>query len=360
MRFPVVDGNSSRIDEAPAARMLLQAIDQGVNYLDTAYPYHGGTSESFLGRTLEGAYREKVKLATKLPTWKIKEAKDFDFYFQEQLDRLRTDRIDFYLFHALNEKYWKTIWELDVLSWAEKVKAEGRIGYLGFSFHDELDVFKSIIDAYQEWDFCLIQYNYMDRDYQAGQAGLKYAAERGMGVVVMEPLRGGRLVNPPQQVQELWDQAQKPWPPAEWSLQWLWNQPEVSLVLSGMSTLEQVNENILSASRSGIGNLSQHDLEIVDQVRQTYLDMALIPCTQCEYCVPCPEGVDIPRILRIYNDSIMYDKEAIAKREYTLFVPNEKKGSLCVVCGECEEKCPQDIPIADWMAKIHKEYTQPT
>jgi predicted aldo/keto reductase-like oxidoreductase len=358
MRFPVLGGNTSRIDEEQASKMLLHAIDQGVNYIDTAYPYHGGTSEGFVGRTLEGSYRDKIKLATKMPSWKIEESKDFDFYLNEQLERLRTDRIDFYLLHALNEKWWTNLHELGVLSWAEKARADGRIQNLGFSFHDEYEIFKSIVDAYQEWDFCLIQYNYMDQDYQAGRKGLKYAADHGMGVVIMEPLRGGRLVDPPQRIQELWDQADQNWSAAEWSLQWLWNQPEVSLVLSGMSTLDQVNQNLASASRSGVGSLSAKDLKVIDEVRQTYLDMELIPCTKCGYCVPCPEGVDIPRILRIYNDSIMYEKVDIARREYTLFVPDDKKGSLCVVCQECEEKCPQDIPISEWMPKIHEEYTQ--
>jgi len=358
MRFPVLDGNTSRIDEEKASQMLHYAIDQGVNYIDTAYPYHGGTSESFVGKTLEGPYREKIKLATKLPSWKIKKETDFDLYLNEQLERLRTDRIDFYLLHALNEKHWKNLHQLDVLSWADKTRADGRIRHLGFSFHDEFEVFQSIVDAYQDWDFCLIQYNFMDQDYQAGQKGLRYAADRGMGVVIMEPLRGGRLVDPPQQIQELWDQADTRRTPAEWSLQWLWNQPEVSLVLSGMSTLDQVKENIASASRSGIGSLNEDELKLIDTARKTYLDMELIPCTSCGYCVPCPEGVDIPRILRIYNDGIMFDKPEMAAREYNIFVPDEKKGSLCVVCQECEEKCPQDIPIAEWMEKIHQEYSQ--
>lgn len=360
MRLPVLHGNSSRIDEEKAARMLLYAIDQGVNYIDSAYPYHGGTSEGFVGRTLEGAYREKVRLATKLPSWKIEKEADFDFYLNEQLERLRTDRIDFYLLHALSDKHWKNLHQLGVLPWLEKARSDGRINHLGFSFHDELPVFKSIVDAYQGWDFCLIQYNFMDLDYQAGREGLKYAADRGMGVVIMEPLRGGRLVNPPQRVQVLWDQADAKRTPAEWSLQWLWNQPEVSLVLSGMSTLEQVQENVDSAKRSGIGNLTEKDLMVVDKVREAYLGMELIPCTNCGYCVPCPEGVDIPRILRIYNDGIMFEKEDLARIDYKLWIPDANKGSLCVVCRECEEKCPQDIPISDWMARIHQEYTQAT
>lgn len=358
MRFPVIDDNPSRIDEKPAAEMLLHAINEGVNYIDTAYSYHGGTSESFVGKTLEGGYRDKVRLATKLPSWKIKKSTDFDLYLNEQLENLKTDQIDFYLLHALNETFWKTIVEFGVLDWVEKVKADGRIKNIGFSFHDEYPIFKMIVDAYQRWDFCLIQHNFMDVDYQAGTKGLQYAAARGMGVVIMEPLRGGRLIDPPQLVQDIWDQAEVQRSAAEWSLQWLWNQPEVSLVLSGMSNLQQVKENINSASRSGVGNLSKAELDSVAKAKVTYEGFQLIPCTNCGYCMPCPEGVDIPRILKIYNDGIMYDKVEGAKSDYIMWVPAENKGDRCVECGECLEKCPQDIPIPDWMEKIHQEYIE--
>ncbi len=324
MRFPTIDGNNSRIDEKPAAEMLLHAIDEGVNYLDTAYPYHGGTSEDFVGKTLKGDYRDKVKLATKLPSWKIEQKTDFDLYLNEQLDRLRTEQIDFYLLHALNKKLWHMIDALDVLSWVEKVKADGRIKNIGFSFHDEHPVFKAIVDAYDSWDFCLIQHNFMDVDYQAGAKGLKYAAARGMGVVIMEPLRGGRLIDPPQPVQDIWNQAKVKRSAAEWSLQWLWNQPEVSLVLSGMSTIEQVQENIDSASRSGIGSLTDAELDLIAKAKKTYEGFQLIPCTNCGYCIPCPEGVDIPRILKIYNDGIMYEKNESAKNDYLMYVPELK------------------------------------
>ncbi len=356
MRLPIVDGDSSRIDEKSAAEMLYYAIDNGVNYIDTAYPYHGGNSEGFVGRTLEGEYREKVKLATKLPTWKINKPEDFDFYLNEQLSRLRTERIDFYLLHALNQDYWERILTHGVLESAEKARADGRIGQIGFSFHDEYPVFKTIVDSYPDWDFCLIQYNFMDQKYQAGKRGLKYAAEKGLGVVIMEPLRGGRLINPPQEIQKIWDGSETKRSPADWSLQWLWNQPEVSLVLSGMSTLQQVQENVRSAAASGVGRLSKEELDRVEKARLTYEGFQLIPCTNCGYCVPCPEGVDIPRILKIYNDGIMYDKVASAKTDYTLWVPEENKGDLCVECGECLEKCPQDIAISDWMDRIHTEF----
>jgi len=357
MRFPVIGGNSSQIDEKPAAEMLYLAIDQGLNYMDTAYPYRGGQSESFVGRTLQGAYRDKVKLATKLPSWKIEKPEDFDIYLNEQLERLLTDQIDCYLLHALDKKSWTKIESLGVLDWTEKARADGRIKHLGFSFHDKFDVFKSIVDAYKKWDFCMIQYNYMDQDYQAGKSGLEYAGDRGLGVVIMEPLRGGRLIDPPSKIQEIWDEAETIRTPAEWSLQWLWNQPQVSLVLSGMSTLDQVQENLNSAAKSGIGSLPEKDLRLVSHVKETYQDMSLIPCTLCNYCLPCPDGVDIPRILKIYNDGIMYDKVESSKTDYNLWVPPDDKGDNCVVCGECEEQCPQGIPISDWMAQIHQEYS---
>ncbi len=357
MRFPVIDGNSSHIDEPAAAEMLYYAIDQGVNYIDTAYPYHGEQSERFVGRTLQGAYRKKIKLATKLPSWKIEKTGDFDFYLNEQLDRLRTEHIDFYLLHALDQTSWLNIEKLGVLSWAEKALADGRIGHLGFSFHDQYEVFISIVDAYQGWDFCMIQYNYMDQDHQAGKKGLSYAAERGMGVMIMEPLRGGRLIDPPPKIAELWAQGPTHRTPADWSLQWLWNQPEVSGVLSGMSSLEQVKQNVESASKSGINTLTKKEQDIVSRVQETYQGLSLIPCTRCGYCMPCPEEVDIPRILQIYNDGIMFDKIRSSQEEYTQLVPDEAKANNCVVCRECEEQCPQEIVISDWMAQIHAEYT---
>ena len=357
MRFPVIEGDSGRIDEKPAAEMLYYAIDHGVNYIDTAYLYHSGQSEGFVGRTLQGAYRDKVKLATKLPCWKVEKKEDFDYFLNEQLDRLKTEQIDFYLLHALNGKNWQKMEELGVLPWAEKALEDGRISHLGFSFHDEYSVFKTIIDAYDSWEFCQIQYNYMDVDYQAGKKGLDYAAENGLAVVVMEPIRGGRLIDPPQQVQDVWEQSETLRTPADWALQWLWNQPEVSVVLSGMSEMQHVVENVASANKSGIQSLLEAELNTVSRVRKEYENLALIPCTRCGYCVPCPEGVDIPRILKIYNDGIMYDKVDSARSDYVMWVPDENKGNLCVVCGECEEKCPQDIPISDWMAKIHQEYS---
>jgi len=350
MRFPTKDGHEN-IEEIEAGRMLRHAIDQGVNYLDTAYAYHGGNSESFVGRVLADGYREKVRLATKLPSWKIEERGDFDRYLNEQLERLQTDHIDFYLLHALKEEWWHRLRDLGVIEWAEGAMKDGRVGHLGFSFHDDYEVFKEIVDAY-DWTFCQIQYNYMDIENQAGTRGLKYAASKGLAVVVMEPLLGGRLVDPPDPIREIWSEAPTARTPASWALQWLWHQPEVSVVLSGMTTMEHVTENIAAAERSGVGTLSDEELALVDRVRVVYRELCPIPCTQCNYCMPCPHGVDIPRNLEIYNEGIMYDKHESARRSYE-FLAEEKRASACTACFECEDQCPQDIPISQWMSQAH-------
>ncbi len=357
MRFPTENGDE-HIDEAEATRMLRCAIDHGVNYLDTAYPYHGGHSEPFLGRVLQDGYRDKVRLATKLPSWKIEDPDDFDRYLDEQLERLQTDHIDFYLLHALKRDWWHKLRDLGVIDWAEHAVADGRIGHLGFSFHDDYDAFTEIIDAY-DWTFCQIQYNYMDVDNQAGTRGLKYAASRGIAVVVMEPLLGGRLVDPPDSVQEIWDRApttrlgRPSRSPADWALQWLWHQPEVSVVLSGMSTMEHVRENVASAERSGVGTLTDQELALIEEVREQYEELCPIPCTRCGYCMPCPNGVDIPRNFHVYNQGVMYGDEAWARRAYAE-IPEEKRASACVACLECEEHCPQSIPISEWMEQVHQ------
>jgi predicted aldo/keto reductase-like oxidoreductase len=224
MRLPTIDGDPAKIDEAEATRMVRHAIDHGVNYVDTAYPYHREESERFVGRALQDGYRERVKLATKLPSWLVKEPGDFDRYLNEQLEKLQTRHIDFYLLHSMNERSWPQLRDLDVFRWAEGALADGRIRHLGFSFHDKLEVFQEVVDGYDHWDFCQIQYNYMDTDYQAGTQGLKYAADKGLAVVVMEPIRGGRLANNiPPAVQEIWDSAPVQRTPAEWALQWAWN-----------------------------------------------------------------------------------------------------------------------------------------
>jgi predicted aldo/keto reductase-like oxidoreductase len=354
MRLPIIDNDSSRIEEKEATTMIRYAIDHGVNYIDTAYPYHSGKSEIFVGKVLGDGYRQKVKLATKMPCWLVKSKDDFDRYLDEQLERLQTEKIDFYLLHGLNQTSWTKMKELGVLSWAEKALQEKRFQYLGFSFHDDYPAFKSIVDAYDKWTFCQIQYNYMDINNQAGTRGLRYAASRGLAVVIMEPLLGGRIVNPPQPVQEAWDSASSHRTAADWALQWLWDQPEISTVLSGMSTMQQVTENIQSASNSGISSLSQDELDIIDRVRDIYHTLSPIPCTKCDYCMPCPNGVNIPRNFEFYNQAIMYDKIEASRIGYNRWFPAEEHADQCIECLECEDKCPQQIAITTWLPKVHE------
>lgn len=351
MRLPVIAGDYSKIDEKSAIEMIRCAIDNGVNYVDTAWGYHGGNSELVVGKALQDGYREKTYLATKLPSWLIKKEEDMDHYLNEQLKKLGTDHIDFYLLHGLNRSRWENYKKLNVFGWIEKVKAEGKIKHIGFSFHDDYDVFKDIIDDYDKWDFCQIQYNYMDAKIQAGERGLKYAAGKGLAVVIMEPIRGGRLAGqPPKQVMDLWNSAENKKTPAEWALEWLWNQKEVSVVLSGMSTMEQVKQNLGYADKSGINSLNGEELKLVERVRGTYKKLQPVPCTGCNYCMPCPNGVNIPRNFSLYNESHMFNVLDDYKNEYNHL--NEAKASSCASCGNCESACPQKLSIIDLLKNV--------
>lgn len=350
MRLPVIDGDPAKIDEAEATKMMRYAIDHGVNYVDTAYPYHRGNSEIVVGKTLQDGYREKVRLATKMPTWMVKSNEDMDRCLDEQLKKLQTEYIDFYLLHGLRKDRWSSLQDINVLDWAEKALADGRIRHLGFSFHDAYEVFKEIIDAYDGWTLCQIQYNYLDKDYQAGIRGLKYAASKGLAVVIMEPIEGGMLaVNPPAEIQSIWDEAGSDRTLAEWALQWVWNQPEVSVVLSGMSTMEQVIENVESASRSGPGTLMEDELKLISRVSEKYREFGFIGCTGCGYCIPCPEGVAIPDIFSFFNEHSTKRGDRDAQREvvkrYGEAIPSESGAKKCAKCGQCEEQCPQQLPI---------------
>ncbi|MFC2011080.1 aldo/keto reductase [Chloroflexota bacterium] len=358
MRLPVIDGDQAKVDEPEAIRMIRYAIDQGVNYLDTAYPYHSGQSERVVGQALKDGYRDKIKLATKLPARMVETAEDFDRFFNEQLERLQTHRFDFYLMHGLNKRSWPKVRDLGVLRWAEKQMASGRIGHLGFSFHDDYEVFERIVDDYNDWTFCQLQYNYVDVDNQAGRRGVEYAAGKGLAVVVMEPIRGGRLSRkPPEQVAKLWSSAPKKRSQAEWALLWVWNQPEISLALSGMSTMEQVLENVAIADLSGPGILTAEELVLIDQVQEAYKGSSPIPCTSCGYCTPCPNGVEIPRIFEMYNEAIVYSDLRMGQSRYQGQGPGglreEQRADQCIECEECEEACPQKIPIRDWLKKAH-------
>ncbi len=361
MRLPVIEGDFSRIDEEEATRMVRYAIDHGVSYVDTAYPYHRGSSEAFLGRALQDGYRQRVKLATKMPTWLINKAEDFDRYLEEQLQRLQTDSIDVYLLHALDKEKWPAVIEHKVFEWAERAMAEGRFGYLGFSFHDDCALFQEIVDSYDNWTMCQIQYNYMDEETQAGTKGLRYAAARGLAVVVMEPIRGGQLATPSTEIQALWDSAPVERSPAEWALQWVWNQPEVSVVLSGMSNMQQTVENVASAGRSGVGLLTEEELTLIAAVRDRYRELIPVPCTQCDYCQPCPSGVNIPGIFETYNEGVMYRQMDRARRLYNSdwWLKPGERADQCVQCGECEQACPQQIAIIEWLEEIQQELVPP-
>jgi predicted aldo/keto reductase-like oxidoreductase len=349
MRLPIIGRDASKIDETHATKMIRYAIDKGVNYLDTAYVYHRGFSEVIVGKALMDGYREKIRLATKLPVRLVTKEEDLDEFFNTHLARLRTDYIDFYLLHGLRESRWSQVKEFGIIDWAKEKLSEGKINYLGFSFHDNLELFKEIVDS-TNWTFCQIQLNYMDTEYQAGLAGLKYAAEKGLAVVVMEPIKGGKLaVSPPPEVQEIWDRAKTKRTPAEWALQWVWNQPEVSLALSGMSEMKHVEENVTYANRSGSGILSKEELELYEEVKDAYNRLGFVGCTACQYCMPCPESVDIPTILGYYNEYHLSGRSETIKTKYAKNVDPRNHASNCIACGECEVKCPQNLPIRKFM-----------
>jgi predicted aldo/keto reductase-like oxidoreductase len=353
MRLPIIGKDPYHVDESEAIKMIRHAIDHGVNYIDTAYTYHEKHGEIVVGKALQNGYREKVKLATKLPSWLVETPDDFDRFLDEQLEKLQTDHIDFYLLHTLNETYWPRLRDWEVLNWAEGAIADGRIQYLGFSFHDDFEVFKDIVDAYDRWTFCQIQYNFMDIEYQAGTKGLQYAAHKGLAVVIMEPLRGGQLTNKmPKSVTELWENATVSRTPADWALQWIWNHSEVSVILSGMSTMQHVIENLDNSERSGAGMLSEEELIIIDKVREEYRRLVPVPCTNCKYCMPCPNGVEIAAILEYYNDAIIYDNPAAPRFLYRN-LSKDKQANNCVECFECVEKCPQGIPISEHLKEAH-------
>jgi len=356
MRLPLTNRDPASVDEAESIRMIRYAIDHGVNYVDTAYPYHAGRSEPVVGLALKDGYRERMKLATKLPARLVTSASDFDRFLNEQLERLQTN-INFYLLHGLNRDSWAAVRDLGVLRWAEGAMANGRFAHLGFSFHDDFDVFKEIVDAYDNWTLSQIQYNYMDVEHQAGRRGLEYAASKGLAVVVMEPLRGGRLAKePPEPVAKVWADAVQKRTPAERGLLWVWNQPEASLALSGMSTMEQVTENVAVADRSGPGTLAEDEIALFDRAREAYRGLSPIPCTGCGYCMPCPSGVDIPGIFEIYNEAIMYDDPRTGRFRYRgpTGVKEEERADQCTECGDCMEACPQEIPVPEWLKKAHE------
>lgn len=358
MRLPTLNEDASQIDEEKAIEMIRFAIEHGVNYVDTAYPYHGGSSEKVVGKALQNGYREKVFLATKSPVWQVEKHEDFERFLDQQLEKLQTDHVDMYLMHALNKERWEKIKALRFFEFFEKAKAQGKIRFAGFSFHDKYPTFKEIVDGYDGWDFCQIQLNYMDVNYQAGVRGLKYAASKGLAVVIMEPLKGGKLAKLPQKVQDIFRRNRKNWSAVEWSFRWLGNFPEVSVILSGMSTLEHVKENVEIMKNVTSNNLTEEDLKLIEETRKTLGSFAVINCTECGYCMPCPSGVDIPENFRLYNETVMFGDWKGGRGIYKWLEGQKTAASFCKECGECLSKCPQRLEIPSLLKKVDSELTE--
>ena len=346
MRFTRSGG---AIDMGKAEKQILAAYQAGVNYYDTAYIYPG--SETALGEILQrNGLREKVFIATKLPQYMIHRSAAIERYFQEQLKRLRTDYIDYYLMHMITDfAQWEELKTLGIREWIAEKKQSGAIHNIGFSYHGNTDQFQKILEDY-DWDFCQIQYNYMDETTQAGVAGLKAAAARGIPVVIMEPLRGGKLVNSlPAGARKAIEASPRGWSPAGWGLRWLYNQPEVTVVLSGMNSDEMVAENIRTASEAQAGAFNQEDFALIDHIRAEIRKKEKVGCTGCRYCMPCPQGVDIPGAFRCYN-AMYSDSKTSGRFQYAQTVVMTQKpafASQCIECGKCEKHCPQGIPIRE-------------
>ncbi|MBI9101965.1 MAG: aldo/keto reductase [Spirochaetales bacterium] len=358
MRLPQKAG---LIDSKKAETQLKGAIDRGVNYVDTAMPYHNGQSEIFLGKTgLTGGYRDKIKLATKLPQYQVKSQKEMEATLDRQLKRLKTDRIDYYLLHTMDHTAWDRLLPLGIIDFLDKAKADGKIINAGFSYHGVTSGFPKLVDAYP-WEFAQIQYNILDEYNQAGKAGLEYAASKGLGVIIMEPLRGGQLVKKvPKEALKIWDSLDEKKSPAEWALRWIWNHKEVTCVLSGMNVDEHIDENIRIASECTPNSLDKKTLNAVAEVKTVYDNLMKIGCTGCRYCLPCPAGIDIPFVFEHYNNLHMFDNKLETRFLYATRVGGLTSGSKtwasdCIKCGKCEKHCPQDLPIPDLMEKVsHK------
>ena len=368
----------SKIDEDEAIKMIRYAIDNKVNYIDTAYPYHDGESEVVVGKALKDGYREKVHLTTKLPMWMVKKTEDFDLFLKQQIKRLQFNP-DIYLFHGLNKQRLEKIKNLNLMEKMEQAKAKGLFKYIGFSFHDNVEVFKEIIDFYQ-WDCCQIQFNYLDINYQAGTEGLKYAGSKNIAVIIMEPIRGGQLAIPEEkldsrpEIKMVLENSKINRSMPDWALQFVWNHSEVSVVLSGMSTMQHVEENLESANNSGVNFLSEDELLTISELREAYSKYIVVPCTSCGYCMPCPNDVSIPFVLRIVNDLAYWGEKGkpriaffynrMAKTQEDI----EKRKSegeefdgaagLCTKCRECIDKCPQQIDIPDIMEKVNEIFEE--
>jgi predicted aldo/keto reductase-like oxidoreductase len=361
MRLPrIVEGNAARVDREKAYEMIRYAADHGVTYFDTAYSYHSKTSEEVLGEALEGGRREKVKIATKQPFGVMKTPAGIRKNLEATLKKLRTGYIDVYLIHNINKGCWQGIKELKVIEEYEKFRAEGLIRAIAFSYHGDFPLFKEVLDYY-DWDMCQIQQNLVDVDREATEEAIHLAGKKGCALVIMEPIRGGNLANPPAPIKAVYDEYRPGGAPlvrggVEWAFRHLINYPEVSCILSGVSTMEQLKENIEIFSKPDAlpGCLCEEEKKIIARVRETYHAITSIPCTSCEYCLPCPQGVNIPQVFSRYNDGVMFGTYEPARRGYFIMGSFGQDASRCVECRACEAKCPQRIAIVEELKKSHK------
>lgn len=346
MRLPLLEGGSQNdVDEESSIRLIRKAIDLGVNYIDTAYVYHGGKSEEVVGKALRGGYRNRVTLVDKSPIWLVETYEDFEKYLNIQLKRLQTDCIDVYLLHGLNLESWQRIEALGATRFLDEQIDKGTIKVAGFSFHDSYENFMEIVNAYQ-WGMTLLQMNYMDEFEQATLKGIAYAGEIGLPVAIMEPLKGGLLASAPKDVSEIMASRQPSWSPVEWSFRWLAHRPEVKVILSGMSSEAQLNENVHIGDRLIPLNFQTEDFAAIGGMRKAYQSRIKVKCTQCQYCMPCPVGVDIPGIFELYNTGGIYENQAHVTYLYNRFVDEAARAKQCVSCKKCETACPQHIEIA--------------
>ena len=344
MRFKTIDGDNGKIDKKASSKDILEAIDKGLTYIDTAYPYHDGKSEKFIGEFLEeNKLRDKIKLTTKLPCWLVKERGDFYKLLNEQLENLRTDHLDFYLLHSLDVKRFRQVVELGVLDFLTEIKEKGIVKHVGFSFHDEYPAFEEIIKAY-DWDFCQIQLNYLDVNYQAGLKGYELAKEMGIPVVIMEPVKGGRLANPPEEVRDLLKDFTD-LSPAQEALKFPISLDNVMTVLSGMNDIDQVRENLEMASTTDYNSLTKEDEDFYEKARAIYKSRERIGCTACEYCLPCTVDINIPKVFGLWNKAFLYDEEEKSKKEYQDYLKEGVSPTECIECGKCEGICPQNLEI---------------
>jgi predicted aldo/keto reductase-like oxidoreductase len=354
-RLPLRNEVPANIDEVESIKMLRYAIDHGVNYLDTGSPQdkiHQEHLSRLLREALQNGYRQKIKIVASLPSSLINSSTDFESYLDELLKWLPMDRIDFFLLGGLNRYTWPKLQGLDVLHLAEHAVADRGIGQIGFSFHDQFQFLREIINAYDNWALCQFQYSYMDVDHHPGVGGLKYAAEKGLAVVVTEPLRGGRLTRqPPEPVARLWADAMPKCTPADWGLRWVWNHPDISTVVCDMSTMEQIAENVALADSVEPESLTVPEELLISRVRDAYRNLRPIPCTACRICMPCPQDIDVPRIFELYNDAVMYGDSGTARSIYRI---ENHRLDTCNECGACENACGMKLPILDWLKKARQ------